>query len=109
MPDFTDRIRQAVANNNYRLTDHARKRKNKRGVLESEVTAAILQGEVIERRPNAKPLPKCLFMKEARPGQPLYVSCAYNEQRQQARVITIHWRDEKKWLDWRTRRPRRRR
>ncbi len=104
MPDFTDLIRQAVANNNYRITPHARRRKNERGVEEREVIATILQGEVIERHPDAPPLPKCLFMHEARPGQPLYVSCAYNEQRRQARIITIHWRDDDKWLDWRTRR-----
>ena len=107
MPDLSDLIRQAVAANKYAITRHARDRKNERGVEEGEIMGAILNGEVIERYPQATPYPKCLFMHEVRPGRPLYISCAYNEQRQQARIITIHWFDEDKWIDWRTRRRRR--
>ena len=104
MLDFTDLIRQAVANNRYKLTLHARERKNGRGVEEREIMEAVQRGEVIERYAQAQPYPKCLFMYPVRPGHPLYVSCAYNEARQEARIVTIHWFDAGKWIDWRTRR-----
>jgi hypothetical protein len=105
MPDFTDHIRQAVANNHYFLTDHATTQKDERGIKEQEIREVIGRGEVIERYPDAYPCPACLFMHEARPGQPLYVVGAYDAARQEARIVTIHWRDPDKWLDdWRTRR-----
>jgi hypothetical protein len=104
MPDFTDLIRQAVARNNYKLTHHTIKRMAERQVLEEEIIAAVLQGDVIERRPNDQPFPKCLFMYPVRPGNPLYVSCAYNERRGEAHIVTIHWFDPERWIDWRTRR-----
>ena len=93
-----------MAGNDYRLTYHAALRMAERKVLEEEVTGTIARGEVIERYPNDQPFPKCLFMYQIRPGQPLDVSCAYNEERQQAHIVTIHWFDPNKWLDWRRRR-----
>ena len=104
MPDFTDRIRQEVARNNYIVSHHAIVRMGLRQVLEEEVIQTILDGEVIERLPRAKPYPKCLFMYPVRPDEPLYVSCGFDGRR--AYIITAHWFDPEKWIDWRTRRRR---
>lgn len=104
MPDFTDHIRQAVANNDYVLTYHARTRKSERGIEEREIIETILHGEVVERYPHDQPCPKCLFMYPVRPGEPLYISCAYDQAGQVAVIVTVHWFDPEYWLDWRTRR-----
>ena len=106
MPDFTDLIRQEVSRNNYVISHHARQRKNERGMTYREITETILRGEIIEQHPHADPHPKCLFMHPVRPGEPLYVACGYNARQKRAMIITVHWFDPEKWIDWRTRRRR---
>ncbi len=107
MEDFTDTIRKEVKKNNYRITYHAIARMAQKKISEQEITETILCGDTIERDPDAKPYPKCLIMHQARPDKPLYVACGYDGK--QARIITAHWRDPKKWSDWWTRINRKRR
>jgi hypothetical protein len=107
MPDFIDHIRQEVACNNYVISHHARQRKNQRRMTYREITDTILNGEVIEQHPQASPFPKCLFMHPVRPDDPLYVACGYQDTPKRAIIITVHWFDPEKWIDWRTRRTRR--
>lgn len=102
MLDYTDAIRQAIARNDYLITHHARQQKGRRKITDQEIIRTVLNGEVIEQNPQAKPHPKCLFMHPVRPDEPLYVACGYDGRR--AHVITVHWRDPDKWTDWRTRR-----
>lgn len=102
MGDFTSTIRKEVAQNNYILSRHARIRKGQRKILDREIVETILNGEVIEENPQAVPHPKALFMHQIRSDEPLYVVCAYDGE--QARIITVHERDPKKWVDPRTRR-----
>lgn len=101
MLDFTDDIRQAIARNDYIITHHARQQKGRRKVSDREIIRTILEGEVIERSPWARPYPKCLFMHPVRTDEPLYVACGFDGHR--VHVITIHWLDPDKWTDWRTR------
>ena len=104
MPNLIDEIRAAVELSNYIISRHARQRKNHRGMTYQEIIQTILQGEVIEQSPNASPHPKCLFMHPVRPVEPLYVACGYNARQKHAIIITVHWYDPEKWIDWRTRR-----
>ena len=104
MPVPVDRIREAVSQGNYLITRHARMRKGLRKVLDREIVQTVVQGEVVEEYPQARPFPKCLFMYPVRPGEPLYVSCAFDGV--QAHIITVHWFDPDRWIDWRTRRGR---
>ena len=106
MADFTDLIRQAVARNNYVMTHHARQRKGIREIEDREIAHAILHGEAIEHSPHAQPHPKCLFMYPVRADEPLYVACAYNARQNIAIIVTVHWYDSDKWIDWRTRKRR---
>lgn len=94
-------IRGAVGRGQYLLSLHARQRKGERQVTDDELKLVILEGDVIEEYPQAKPYPKCLLMKHIR-GEPLYVSCSFNGEK--ARIITTHWYDPEKWLDPWTRR-----
>ena len=104
MDDFTDHIRKQVTRSNYVISHHAIVRMGLRQVLEDEVVQTVLNGKVIERNPNSRPFPQCLFMYPVRPTEPLYVACGYGRGR--AHIITVHWFDPDKWIDWRTRRRR---
>jgi hypothetical protein len=73
-----------------------------RRIRDADVRSVILQGQIIEQTPSAKPFPKCLVMGLVR-GEPLYVSCAFDGKH--LYVITIHGFDPQKWIDpWRRRR-----
>lgn len=102
MEGFIEKIRKQVSQNNYKMSYHARINKGHRKIKDSEIIETILKGEVIEKNPNARPHPKCLFMLPIRGNQPLYVVCA--DTGQNARIITVHWHDPNKWIDWKTRR-----
>jgi len=67
-----------------------------------DVESIILQGDVIEISPNAKPLPKCLIMKKLN-DEPVYVAIAYNDDTNYAYILTVHGHDPKKWSDPQTR------
>jgi len=101
MADFTELIRTAVANNNYRISHHARQKRGKRRLTFREITTAITNGEIVEAHPQDSRGPKCLFMHPVRPNRPLYVSCGWDGS--QAVIITAHWRDPGRWHDWRRR------
>jgi hypothetical protein len=58
-------------------------------------------GDVIDRKHDAQPFPKALFMAKVR-GEPLYVVCAHYGAT--AHIITVHWYDRSKWVDPWTRR-----
>ena len=52
------------------------------------------------RRPNL--IRSVSFAHRVRAGEPLYVACGFDGYR--AHIITVHWMDPEKWIDWRTRR-----
>lgn len=96
------KIRQLVQDGRYLIKTHARKRIAERGIRESEVIEGILRGNIVEETPDAKPFPKCLIVHFIRNNEPLYVSCATDDQ--MVYIITVHWYDPDKWIDpWRRR------
>lgn len=97
-----EKIRQAVLKGQYLIKMHAKQRMGQRKIADNEVIKVILEGEIIEEYPKAKPFPKCLIMAMVREKQPLYVSCAFDGET--VYIITVHWYDPKKWIDPWTRR-----
>jgi len=67
-----------------------------RQVKDSEMLSVILDGEVSEENPTARPFPKWLLMKFVRNNEPLYVSVAFDGEH--AYIITVHWYDPEKWF-----------
>jgi hypothetical protein len=59
----------------------------------------MLEGQILEQYPMAKPFPKCLMMAMIEPSRPLYVALAYDENTDYIHVITVHWLDPSKWED----------
>ena len=94
-------IRAAVAADCYFVTGHAKGRMGSRLISDAHIKRVVTTGEVVERYPNARPLPKALFMAHIE-NDPLYVSCAFDGTN--GHIITVHWYDPNVWVDPRTRR-----
>ncbi|MGH9364171.1 MAG: DUF4258 domain-containing protein [Thermoanaerobaculia bacterium] len=99
-------IRTAAWAGRIRWRHHALRRAHQRGITRKQALRVLRSGEIVEQRPRAKPLPKCLLVAMVAPGRPLYVSVAYDEARGYLHVITLHWLDPRKWEDFWTRRAR---
>ena len=94
-------LQEAVSQNRYFITTHAKERMGSRKVSDEDIRQVILTGEMIEEHPDAYPFPKALFMASFEEN-PLYVSCAFDGR--SAYIITVHWYDPAVWVDPRTRR-----
>ena len=92
-------IRATAARDRIQWLYHALVRAGERGITHAHARQVIRDGRIVEQNPLAKPLPKCLMMAEISPGQPLYVSLAYDAADDFLYVITVHWYDPGKWED----------
>jgi len=95
------KLRNAVSQNRYFITTHAKERMGQRQVADADIIPVIGSGDVIESYADATPYPKALFMAQVQ-GEPLYVSCAFDGT--YAHIITVHWYDPNRWVDPWTRR-----
>ena len=86
---------------------HALLRAEERCITHEHAKQVLLDGDIIEQRPRAKPFPKCLLMRMQEDHPPLYVSVGYDASDDRLYVITVHWLDPRKWEDpWQRRRRR---
>lgn len=99
-----EQIRQKFLSGEYKITRHAQRRCDTRGISVEEIKHVISAGEIIENYPDDKPYPSYLILGYVRVHQPLYVLCALGDV---VHIITIHWLDPAKWLDPKTRREKR--
>lgn len=100
-----DTIRAAGRAGRIKWRYHALLRASQRGITRKQALEVLSTGEIIEKRPRARPFPKCLLMAMVEPERPLYVSVGYDQARDYLHVITVHWLDPRKWEDPWTRRP----
>ncbi|MEK7561045.1 MAG: DUF4258 domain-containing protein [Patescibacteria group bacterium] len=86
---------------------HALRRARERGITRDHAVRVMIDGEIIEERPRAKPYPKYLLMAPMEGNRPLYVALGYDRANERIYVITVHWLDPRLWEDPWTRRKRR--
>ena len=55
-------LRKLCTPQNIRITLHAAKRLEQRGIFLSDVIACIMNGEIIEQYPDDYPYPSCLIL-----------------------------------------------
>ena len=92
--DF-DLIRVKVESGDYQISVHATKRLRSRQLAIADLENVILKGEIIERDPNAKPYPKCIFLGEdVTKGESLHVVCSLTPG---AFIVTVYFPDEDVW------------
>ena len=99
------KIRAAANGDRTEWRRHALLRATERGIILEQALQVVLEGEIIEEYPHAKPYPACLMMAIVEPGKPLYASLAYDQENDLLHIITVHWLDPRKWEDPWTRKP----
>jgi len=88
-------IRQKVKEGNYEISVHATKRLRERQLAIADIENVIIKGEIIERDPEAKPNPKCIFLGEdAVKGESLHVVCSLTPD---TLIVTVYFPDEDNW------------
>jgi hypothetical protein len=96
-------IRQAVAADRVRVTDHADEEMATDGLKLYDVGFSVQNGEVIEDYPTDHPLPSCLIFGKTDTGDPVHSVWAYNEMGARAILVTVYRPDPERWVNWRVR------
>lgn len=94
-------IQDAARQSNLFFTEHAVRQMAKRGIMDTEVQEAVLNGEIIEENPGDKYGPSCLIYGRTLNGRPLHVLCSLPPR---VRIITTYQPDPNEWIDHRIRR-----
>jgi hypothetical protein len=101
-------IRNHVRAKRYRLTKHAIIVRLERGITFLEIERALLNGEIIERYPDAQPYPSCLVLGWLASGDPLHIVCSKGEVEPALRIVTLYEPEDALWeSDYKTRKVRR--
>ena len=99
------KIVDAMRRGRVRITDHADEEAQADGLSLDQVFDGVLRGEVIEDYPSDRPYPSCLVYGETSKSEPVHSVWAYNEKSRWAVLITVYRPDPRRWIDWRTRKP----
>lgn len=100
-----ENIISSIRNNKIRITDHADEEAQTDSLSFDEVFTSVINGEVIEDYQSDNPFPSCLIFGENFKREPIHSVWAYNLENQWAVLITVYRPDHRRWIDWKTRRP----
>ena len=100
-------IRNHIRTKRYRLTKHATIVRLEREITIIEIEQVLLNGEIIERRPDAQPYPSCLVLGHLVSGDPLHVVCSRGNIEPALRIVTVYEPEDTLWeSDYKTRKMR---
>jgi len=95
-------IRTQVQAGDYEISVHAFERMRQRSITMADLENAIIHGDIIERDPQAKPFPKCIFWGfTILKGESIHIVCSITPK---SRVVTVYFPDEDEWAQDRFRR-----
>lgn len=95
-------LRKLCTQQNIRITLHAAKRLEQRGIFLSDVIACITNGEIIEQYPDDYPYPSCLILGSSLGNKFLHVVIGHHET--ELFLITAYFPSCDKWKnDFKTR------
>ena len=95
-------LRKLCTPQNIRITLHAAKRLEQRGIFLSDVIACIMNGEIIEQYPDDYPYPSCLILGSSLGNKFLHVVIGHQET--EMFLITAYFPSCDKWKnDFKTR------
>ena len=95
-------LRKLCTPQNIRITLHAAKRLEQRGIFLSDVIACIMNGEIIEQYPDDYPYPSCLILGFSLGNKFLHVVIGHHETK--LFLITAYFPSCDKWEnDFKTR------
>jgi hypothetical protein len=90
-------LRKLCTPQNIRITLHAAKRLEQRGILLSDVMTCIMNGEIIEQYPDDYPYPSCLILGLTFGNKVLHVVIGHYET--DLFLITAYFPSSDKWED----------
>ena len=98
-------IIDAIRNSRIRITNHTDEEAQADQLSFDEIFVSVFQGEIIEDYRDDRPYPSCLIYGETFSSDPVHSVWAYNQENQWAVLVTVYRPDPRRWIDWRTRRP----
>lgn len=97
-------IIQAIDSQNYYITNHADEEAQEDRLDFEVIFYSVRNGEIIKDYPSDQPYPSCLIYGTNVDGEPIHSVWSYNEEIQQATLITVYRPDPTRWINWRKRR-----
>ncbi len=98
-PPGTRFVHSHIRTKRYRLTKHATIVRLERGITVAETEQALLNGEIIERYPDAQPYPACLVLGWLVSGDPLHIVCSKGNNEPALRIVTLYEPEDNRWED----------
>lgn len=99
-------VKTLVRQRRYKTSHHAEVEREAETITIDDIKAAILNGELLEDYPDDPRGHSCLVLGTAEDGRPLHVVLTILTQIEEVLIITIYVPTLPKWLDPRTRAPR---
>lgn len=100
------RVKELVRQRQYKTSHHAEVERESEAITIDDIKAAILNGELLEDYPDDQRGPSCLMLGTTENNRPLHIVLTILPQIEQVLIITVYIPTRPKWLDPRTRAPR---
>ena len=94
LPFSIKEIRQAIIEERYVITEHARAEAENDGLLFEDIRESVMTGEIIKTYPQDRPYPSCLIFGVNKNQDPIHSVRAYNESKRVAILITVYRPDK---------------
>lgn len=98
--EMIEGIKALIRERKYIITLHAKKRMDERGVSSADLITFIMNGDIIEEYSDSEPCPSALILGIV---AGYYCHAVVALCKNHARIITVYWPDDEKWIDYRTR------
>ena len=99
-------VKALVRQRRYKTSHHAEVEREVEAITIDDIKTAILNGVLLEDYPNDPRGPSCLMLGTAINKRPLHVVLTILHQIEEVLIITVYIPTPPKWLDPRTRAPR---
>jgi hypothetical protein len=100
------RVKALIQQRRYKTSHHAEVEREAETITIDDIKTAILNGELLEDYSDDPRGHSCLMLGTAEDGRPLHIVLTILERIEEALIITVYVPVPPKWLDPRTRAPR---
>jgi hypothetical protein len=93
MAELFDRIKAAVSEGRFVVSDHADNMLLERAITSWQVETGIAEGHLLVERPNDKPFPAIEVEQVLPDGTPVKAIWSWNRLDSMAKLVTVHFFD----------------
>ena len=101
-----EQVKALIRQRRYKTSHHAEVEREAETITIDDIKTAILTGELLEDYPDDPRGHSCLMLGTAEDGRPLHIVLTILSQIEQVLIITVYIPAQPKWLNPRTRAPR---